>query len=91
MFTRFLEFLLILICLFVVYFTYFEGLLYNKRNSDRGFHKYKDIDVILLPTFQKHKNKSLDLIRNGIFWSSYAESLVPKGMIISSWVFFVVF
>lgn len=28
---------------------------------------------------QEHKNTNLELIHNGIFWSNYAESFVPKG------------
>ena len=90
MIRRFLAFLMILICFFVLYWTYFEGLFYNKRNSDGVFQKYKGIHSNLVrkynSTAQKHI-KSLDLIRNGIYWSSYAESFVPKGMLICSLCF----
>ena len=35
-------------------------------------------------TSEKQRNKSLELVQNGIFWSDYAESLIPKGILFSS-------
>ena len=73
----------------VLYLAYFKGLFYDKNYSDRVSVKNKGNAFNWIrksnSTTQKHTNKSVDLVQNGIFWSSYAESLVPKGIIFSSW------
>ena len=80
MLRSFLAIHLIIICFFVLYLTYYKGFFYHKINYDRVNWIRKSNSAT-----QKQGNKSIDLIQNGIFWSSYAEALVPKGIIFSSW------
>lgn len=75
--------------LILIYFTYYVIVFDFKRNSDIGIpQRHKDINLYASnkseKTSRKHKNKSLELVQNGIFWSDYAESLIPKGILFSS-------
>ena len=86
---KFMNLLLLPLCSIVIYLAYRETLLDFKRNSDNSIpQKHEEIHLYASnkseEISQKHKTKSLELIQNGIFWSDYAESLVPKGMLFSS-------
>ena len=76
--------LLLPLCLTVISLTYYEIIFDLKRNPDKGIlQRYNELNLYVSnvsdKTVQKQENKSLELIRNGIFWSDYAESLMPKG------------
>ena len=77
------------ICLPVMYLTYLKIIIDFKRNSDDSIpqkheesHLYASIKSEQIS--REQEIKSFELIQNGIFWSDYAESLVPKGMLFSS-------
>ena len=77
------------VCLAVMYLTYLKIITDFKRNSDEGIpQKHEEIHVYASNKSEKisreQKIKSFEFIQSGIFWSDYAESLVPKGMLFSS-------
>ena len=91
MIMKFITHLLLPFCLLLIPLTYmYDVIVFDfKRNSDIDIpQRYKDINLYAAnkseKTSRRHKNKSLELVQNGIFWSDYAESLIPKGMLISA-------
>ena len=78
--------LLVPLFLILISVAYYEIILDLKRNSQIVLpQRYKEIHSYESnkseKTIHKQRNKSLELVQNGIFWSDYAESLIPKGML----------
>jgi hypothetical protein len=79
------------LCVLVLFFTYFKRKYDFERNSDYSQFKFKifggklnkSVSMNVSTKSESGKDKSIntDLVQDGIFWSDFAESLVPKGKI----------
>ena len=84
--TRINAFLLLPSCLILISLTYFYRIYvpgYKRVTEDSVLQKHKKVHFNVLNksnSTKEDKNKSLHLVKNGIFWSDYAETLVPEGM-----------
>ncbi|XP_060596612.1 four-jointed box protein 1-like isoform X1 [Ruditapes philippinarum] len=78
------------LCVLVLFFTYFKRKYDFERNSDYSQFKFKifggklnkSVSMNVSTKSESGKDKSIntDLVQDGIFWSDFAESLVPKGL-----------
>jgi hypothetical protein len=53
--------------------------IFKSSGEELNKHKQAPLSVSAELETPKHKNRDQDLIKDGIFWSDYAESFVPKG------------
>jgi hypothetical protein len=87
----FWRFILPFLCVLVLFLTNFKRKYDFERNSDLSQFKFKivgeklntsvSLNVSTTSESGKYKSINTDLIQDGIFWSDFAESFVPKGKI----------